>query len=365
MLGVLYNFLHQVSRVHRQFVKTLEMVDSLRSMYDKISWLEGMLAQDAAKPLGSAPNLLVIHFHLTQLETFRNETIHQAKKATPDSRATLERYFERLNALLKAFDEHYANLAGSLVQIARAGHPGLAVKIAKIAELEGLKDQKAIAIRLVKKQNKEMASRFKTGEAETRQIKHYRAKVIEAIRNTAKTRLHEQHIKMKGDSAHFFSSLDWFYEDLVLVEDQLAACFPPDWKIYSQFVKAYHKSLYDFVRTIVEAEPEAASLLYLAQFCKEYHRNMTKELEIPPELIEPKLLDGKEGDLLDDYVGLVRKKLDEWTANLMKTEIKDFTAREAEPDVDADGQYLMAGAPIMFQSESKAAAQSQYVLIKH
>jgi len=237
-----FSKISQVSRVHRQFVKTLEMVDSLRNMYDKISWLEGMLAQDAVKPLGSAPNLLVIHFHLTQLETFRNETIHQAKKATPESRATLERYFERLNALLKAFDEHYANLAGSLVQIARAGHPGVAVKIAKIAELEGLKDQKAIAIRLVKKQNKEMASRFKTGEAETRQIKHYRAKVMEAIRNTAKTRLHEQHIKMKGDSAQFFSSLDWFYEDLVLVEDQLAACFPPDWKIYSQFVKAYHKS---------------------------------------------------------------------------------------------------------------------------
>ena len=327
------------------------MVDSLRGMYDKLDWLEDLLSADRADPLGPATNLLVVHYHLTQLEAFRNETVHQAKRATPESRATLERYFARLSGVITSFEDHYLGLAGSLIQIVRNGNPGVAVKLAKIAEVEGARDEKAIAIRLVKKQNKEIASRFKSIQADARQIKHYRAKVLGAIRDTAKTRLHEQHIKMQGNSAVFFSSLDWFYEDLVLVEDQLAQRFPPDWKIYTQFVKAYHKSLYDFVRTIVEAEPEAASLLYLAQFCKEYHKNMTKELDIPPELIEPKLLDGKEGDLLDDYVLLVRKKLDEWTANLMKTEVADFTKREQEPDVDPDGQYLMQGAPIMFQSK--------------
>jgi len=321
-------------------------------MYDKITWLEGMLSQEQQDPLGPAPNLLVIHYHLTELESFRNETIHQAKRATAESRITLDKYFERLNGLLKAFEEHYLRLAGSVVEITRAGHPGVAVKIAKIAEIEGGRDEKAIAIRIVKKQNKELASKFKSMQAEARQIKHYRAKVLEAIRNTAKTRLHEQHVKMQGDSANFFSSLDWFYEDLVLVEDQLVARFPPDWKIHTQFVKAYHKSLYDFVRTMVEAEPEAASLLYLSQFCKEYYKNMTKELAIPPELIEPKLLDGKEADLIDEYVAMVRKKMDEWIANLMKTEVADFTKRESEPEVDAEGQYLMQGAPIMFQSES-------------
>lgn len=328
------------------------MVESFRTMYDKINWLEGMLKQEQMDALGPAPNLLVIHYHLTELESFRNETVHQAKRATPESRATLDKYFEPLNALLKSFEEHYLGLAGALVEIARAGNPGVAVKIAKIAEIEGARDEKAIAIRIVKKQNKELASKFKSMQAEARQIKHYRAKVLEQIRNTAKTRLHEQHVKMQGDSATFFSSLDWFYEDLVLVEDQLASRFPPDWKIHTQFVKAYHKSLYDFVRTMVEAEPEAASLLYLSQFCKEYYKNMTKELAIPPELIEPKLLDGKEADLIDDYVAKVREKMDEWITNLMKTEVADFTKRESEPDVDGDGQYLMQGAPIMFQSES-------------
>lgn len=336
-----------------QFVQTLDMVDSLRGMYDKIDRIEEMLSHERANPTGPAPNLLIIHYHLGQLETFRNETIHQAKRATPEARATLERYFERLNAVIASFDEHYLNLAGSLIAIAKAGNASVAVKIAKIAELEGSRDEKAIAIRLVKKKNAELASRFKSMQADARVFKHLRAKVLEAIRNTAKTQLHEQHIGMKGDAASFFSSLDWFYEDLVLVEEELVPRFPPDWKIYSQFVKAYHKSLNDFIKTIVETEPEAGTLLYLSQFVKEYHKNMTKELGIPPELLEPKLLDGKDGELIDDYVVAIRKKMDEWTNNLMKTEVKDFTLRETEPDVDSEGQYLMQGAPIMFQSEHR------------
>lgn len=326
------------------------MVEALRGMYDKIERLEALLAREKAKPYGPAPNLLLIHYHVTELEAFRNETVHQAKRATAETRATLEKYFERLNAFLQEYEEHYLNLAATLLQIVRRGNPGVAVKIAKIAELEGQKDEKAIAIKLVKKQNKELASRFKSVQADARQIKHYRAKVLDAIRNAVKTRLHEQHVKMKGNSAQFFSSLDWFYEDLVIVEDQLAARFPPDWKIYSQYVKAYHKSLHDFIITIVESEPEAGTMLYLAQFCKEYYKNMTKELGIPPELIQPKLLDGREEDLIDDYLLLVRKKMAEWTANLMKSELKDFSARETEPDIDPDGQYLLQGAPIMFQS---------------
>lgn len=327
------------------------MVDQLRNMYDKITRIEEMLHEERSQPLGPATNLLIIHYHLTQLEAFRNETTHQAKTSTPEARATLDRYFERLTGVLSSFEEHYYGLAGNLIGLARAGHAGVAVKIAKIAEVEGGRDEKAIAIRLVKKKNAELASRFKSMQAEARVIKHYRATILQNIRNNAKTRLHELHIGMKGDSAQFFSSLDWYYEDLVVVEDQLAPRFPPDWKIYTQFVKAYHKSLYDFVKTIVETEPEAGSLLVIHQFCKEYHKNMTKELEIPPELLEPKILDGKEGELIDSYLDLVKRKLEEWTSNLMKTEVRDFTLRETEPDVDADGQYLMQGAPIMFQSE--------------
>lgn len=103
------------------------------------------------------------------------------------------------------------------------------------------------------------------------------------------------------------------------------------------------------MNTYVKSGPDAGALLRLAQFTKEYHTTMVKELEVPPEWLEPPLLDGKEQSLVEDYLKLIVRKMDEWTANLMKTEVAEFVAREQPPEVDADGQYGTQGAVILFQ----------------
>ena len=156
----------EVSKIHRHFTRTLEMVSQLRDMYDKIDYIEDMLAQERANPLGPAPNLLPIHYSLTQLESFRNETVLQAKRTSKETAQTLDRYFDRLSGTLESFESHYLHLASTILEIARAGHPTVAVKVAKIAEIEGARDEKAIAIRLVKRQGAELASKFKSLQAD-------------------------------------------------------------------------------------------------------------------------------------------------------------------------------------------------------
>ncbi|KAG6880831.1 hypothetical protein C0992_002561, partial [Termitomyces sp. T32_za158] len=74
-----------------------------------------------------------------------------------------------------------------------------------------------------------------------------------------------------------------------------------------------------------------------------------KELNVPSDLLEPPLLDGKEQSLIEDYLQLIIKKLDEWSANLLKTELADFTKREEPPEIDNDGLYGAQGAVILFQ----------------
>jgi exocyst complex component 3 len=333
--------------VHRRLVQTVDMVNSLREMYDKLDRIEEMLAQDRADPLGPANNLLPVHYHLTQLETFKNETTLRAKRASAESRETLDKYFQRLTGTIEAFESFYLLLAGSLLDIVKAGNPAVAVKIAKIAELEGQRDEKAIAIRLVKKQNSELAARFRSVHAEARVIKHYRAKVMDAIRGSARNAIERAHAK---HGSAIFEKLDFIYKDLIIVEDSVSPLFPSDWKIYTAWIKAYHKALYDFLKTFVSSVPDAGALLGVAQFVKEYYKNMTKELEIPDELLVPRLLDGKEQDLVEDYLRLIVQKMDEWTTNLMKTEVDEFTVRDHPPEEDADGFYGMQGAVIMFQS---------------
>jgi len=70
--------------------------------------------------------------------------MHQAKKASAESRNKLGRRFERLTTVIEAFDEHLIELCRNILSLARAGHPEVIVKIIKIAEVEGKKDENVI-----------------------------------------------------------------------------------------------------------------------------------------------------------------------------------------------------------------------------
>ncbi|GAA5990272.1 hypothetical protein JCM10908_005903 [Rhodotorula pacifica] len=367
----------EVSVVHRRLTQTLEMVNSLRSMYSRLSHLSQLLAADRSDPLGPSPNLLTVHYHLTELETFRNETLAQAKKAgsgatrtllsgtvseggaSTDSasqiggsttRETLERYFERLGETIEAFEAHYFRLARELLVLARAGHAAVAVKLCKIAELEGARDQKAIAIRMVKKAgNVDVASRFRSLQADARTIKHYRSKVLDAIRESCRVEVEKSYRAAGEDGVRWLDELDWMYDDILTVRELLTDKFPEDWNIEQVYIKAFHKALYDFLANLAKSGVGADTLLRLSQFPKEYLKTMTKELEIDPDLLQPPLLDGREANLVDDYFALISQRMDEWTANLMKTEVADFVVRENPPETDADGFYGMQGAVILFQ----------------
>jgi exocyst complex component 3 len=131
--------------VHRNFEQTEEMVNNLLQMNSKLDALEDMLISDSNDILGRAPNLLLIHYQINQLEAFRNQTMHQAKKASASSRSTLTRWFERLNNLIEAFDDYIMNLARNILPLVRAGRSDVVVKMIKIAEIEGREDEKVIA----------------------------------------------------------------------------------------------------------------------------------------------------------------------------------------------------------------------------
>ena len=132
--------------VHRNFEQTEEMVHNLLEMNARLDTLEAMLAADSEEIIGPAPNLLAIHHQLTQLEAFRNQTMHQAKKASTRSQETLRRMFERLVAVIEAFDEYVLDLARNILPIVRAGNPDVVVRLMKVVEMEAREDEK---VRLV------------------------------------------------------------------------------------------------------------------------------------------------------------------------------------------------------------------------
>ncbi|KAF9005961.1 exocyst complex component sec6 [Cyathus striatus] len=344
-----FDQISRVSIVHRNFESTEEMVNNLLDMAAKLSDLERMLAADSQDILGPAPNLLVIHFQLNQLERFRNQTMHQAKKASESSRATLARWFERLNNVITAFDEYIIELARNILNLVRAGHPEVVVRLIKIAEVEGREDEKAVALRFVKKAAKlDAALKFKSMQANSRVLKHYRSKVIKAIAESIKVKFEEAYARDLEQPVAFLASLTWIYQDIIRIEEDVVPCFPPEYDIYSHYIREYHKSLNNVLKQISASKPEASVLLTLFDWIKEYRQNM-KELSVPSEYLEPPLLEGKEQALIDDYLHVIIQKLDEWSQNLMKTEISEFTKREDPPELDSEGMYGTQGAVILFQ----------------
>ena len=132
--------------VHRNFEQTEEMVNNLVEMSEKLDTLEDLLARDSEQIIGPAPNLLRIHFQINRLEAFRNTTMHQAKKSSKEVRATLTRYFDRLNKLIQAFDDYILALARNILPLVRAGHPEVVVKVMKVVEIEAKEDEKVFFV---------------------------------------------------------------------------------------------------------------------------------------------------------------------------------------------------------------------------
>jgi exocyst complex component 3 len=192
------------------------------------------------------------------------------------------------------------------------------------------------------------ASKFKSTQANARVIKHYRSKITKAIADSIQEKFQEAYRHDAENPAAFLANLSWLYQDIIRIEEDVVPCFPPDYDIYSLYIREYHKALNTTVKALAAAAPEASALLTLYEWLKEYRQNM-KELNVPPDLLEPPLLDGKEQSLIEDYLQLIVRKLDEWSANLMKTELKEFTRREEPPETDNDGLYGMQGAVILFQ----------------
>lgn len=187
--------------------------------------------------------------------------------------------------------------------------------------------------------------------AESRRIKHYRSTFMTRITETINAKFQEAfEQRAGGDPAAFLDDITWMYQDLIQVQSNVAPLFPEDWGIYGQYVRKSHKALDTVIKKIVQSSPDANSILALHKWLKQYKKDMRDpDLEIDPAWVTPALLDGKEQTLIDDYAGLIIRKLDEWTTNYIRDDTKDFTERTQVLDVDANGLYGMERTVIFWQ----------------
>src|SRR5271170_558249 len=298
------------------------------------------------------PNFLVIHCELSQLNEFRDEAMYQGRN-NEDVKRTLKRYFERLEKVNEEFDSCFWELTRAIIDIIRCSNPSLVVKLAKIIELEERLDEKSVAVQEAKSHYQDLANKFRSIRGSPRTLRMYFSRFEETIDQSVQE-MFDQHVEKYGEDFNaMLENLDWIYDDLRLILEEVGPCMPPKWKIFQVYVKHVHKRVYDTVKNIVASEPDAATIIKILEWIKTYKSTMNREMRMPESKLLPPLLDGKESVLIDDYLHIIIRKVEEWMDNLANTEKKEFMERTTSPDEDTEGKYVSGGASIMFQMISQ------------
>ncbi|EGY22613.1 hypothetical protein VD0002_g1568 [Verticillium dahliae] len=319
-----------VSQAHRNFGAVRAMRKNLETFNERLAMVEGMLQQDEADK-ESMPNLLPIHYELTQLRNIRDDAMEQIQRAEdPSLESTLEDYFQRLDLMIDWFDDHIGLLALNLISLVVNDNNGLVVRFAVVIEAEEKSDQRVLALQEALKDHKEMATRFQSITDGAKKVRGYKDKFLQAIKINAEGQFGEARGEFLDDPSQLSQALQWYFNDLNAVKIGMTPLMPKKWRILKTYGQIYHELMHDFLVGMID-DPESSSgnTLEIINYPEKYYKRMTK-LGFRQDELTPHVIDNREGELVREFRQLIIKFLDEWLDRIFAQEKKDFAERVVE-----------------------------------
>lgn len=346
-----FPYVNLVAQTHRNFEAVEKIKRDIDTFDQSLSELEMLLREDD-EDLETQPNLLLIHYKLTKLREFKDDTMDQIKSSDDDSAAelinnlaldgnyTLNDYFTRLDEVIDWFDEHIGTACLNLIELVKGGSEGLIVRLAVVIEDEEKRDKKAKEIQEAQREFKDLANRFKSITAGPKELRRYKEKFLQAIEGVAQGKIVETEQTFLEDPDKLEKSLKWYFNDLNAVKLGMVRLMPKKWQIFKTYTDLYHKTLHDWVISRVES-PELTSIQMLAivQFVEKYYIKMQK-LGVPEDNITPHLIDNRGAELIREYRQLIIKSIDEWMDRMAATDKTSFLSRvDTALDEDENGFF--------------------------
>ncbi|KAJ3150536.1 SNARE-binding exocyst subunit S6 [Irineochytrium annulatum] len=347
------NNISNYGRIKKNFVATKELVEQFQKLNAQVARVQRLLQEDA-KDATFGDNLLFLHYYINQLESFRNTTLFRSRRSSADVLGTLNHYFEKVDEVADAFEKLLWLVGGRTLELVKLKKTAATLRLVKIIETEERADELMSLAEYAGAGgdggNGEADGEQGGAEVEQpRQMKGYRIKFIDVLREVIGKQVRELYELHQADLPVLLSATDLIVDDLILVHDELEPRFPKKYNIFQFFVLEYHRCIYDMVNLIISGNMEAGAILMLLKWVREYYSSMNMRLGVGEELLEPRLLDDREEELIVEYIKLVRQKLAEWLNNLLNTETRDFVERTGPPEIDSNGVYLLTGSVIVFQ----------------
>ncbi|MCJ1362940.1 SNARE-binding exocyst subunit S6 [Acarospora aff. strigata] len=329
-----------VSQIHRNFSQVEAMKSNIDIFNDRLTELEELLREDD-EDLVNQPNLLKIHYGLTQLRDIRDDAMDQIRRASDVSlEGTLQDYFTRLDDVIMWFDDHLGEACMRLIPLVQADNKSMVVRLALIVETEEKNDQKVRALQDAQREYKDLASRFKSIATGPKQLRGYKENFVKVIKLRCQQELQESEQAFLEDPEKLEKSMKWFFNNLFVVKAGMASLMPKKWKIFRTYTEIYHQTMHDWlIKLIDDPELRPANMLGIIHWSEKYHTKMAK-LGWSESDLQPQLLDNREGELVREWRQLIIKTLDEWMDRMFATDKKAFTERKPDTlDTDAQGYF--------------------------
>ncbi|KAI0997608.1 hypothetical protein K3495_g10581 [Podosphaera aphanis] len=326
-----------VSQIQKNFSSVEKMRSNLQAFNDRLGFVENLLREDDQDP-ENMPNLLAVHYELTQLRNVRDDAMEQIARANDQSlQSTLEDYFTRLDEVVEWFDEHIGMIALDIINVLINGNSSMIVRFAVIIEAEEKSDKRVKALQEALRDHKEMATRFQSITDGAKTVKGYKEKFLMAIQLHADEQMAGTKEAFIEDPSRLEKNLKWFFNDLNAIKQGMVPLMPKKWKIFQVYGKVYHQTMHDFlIKMVDDPDTSSANTLAILNWPEKYYSKM-KRLGFEQDELNPHVLDNRVGELVQGFQLLIIRFLDQWLDRIFQTEQKDFTERNADGgNLDAD-----------------------------
>lgn len=399
-----YDKIQILSKTHQNVLLARNLLNQFQLLESELLSIAKALEVDKNKgPVGPANNILYCHCKLAQLSQFKASTLKKAAALSQEMLTNLQTFFRRFDALMDDFENYLWQLVAKLLDIVRKGHLTTVVHILKIVEVEEKLDeilveqqqqeqkkldaerqQQELLNKIIesaesaqgkkskKKDRNRSASTAAKGQSGLlaqdssyyfgggglaigtgfgRVVKSYRSTMFDILHEAIANQFALRWQPLEHDLMGTLAVSSFVIDDLTLVFDEMVACFPKKYNIFSFYVAEYHLHVYTMVAKYTSSAQslEASEILALMRWVRNYHQDMLARLGVADEMLEPRLLIGDEDKLVNRYLMLMRSKIQEWLQNLLKFESKLFLERTTAPETDSDGLYMMQAPVIVFQ----------------
>lgn len=329
-----------VSQVHRNFSQVENMKSNIESFEERLNDIEILLREDE-QDIENQPNILKVHHELTLLRDIRDDALDQIQRASDTSlEANLQNYFTRLDDVVEWFNDHVDRACRDLIRLVQADNKGMVVRLALILVEEEKSDRKVKAMQDAQREYKELALRFKSINSGPRKLRGYTERFLKAIEDHAQAQFDAAEQSFLEEPDKLEKILRWYFDDLYAVKAGMVDLMPKKWKIFKTYTEIYHTLMHDWlIKRIDDSDLSPSHVLSIIDWSEKYYVKMAK-LDWNQTDIQPKVLDGRESELVSEYRQLIVKSVDEWMDRMFTVDRGAFSDRKPDTlDSDEHGYF--------------------------